>query len=197
MQLPRTDMRQNNRLCLSILYATTNAISIPGANNKLGAGITKYRTSFPTRRSTLDRGVSNITCLSRTTQPSETSPVNQSTQQSTGFLLKHTLHYHSSAHSFHRQAPNKGPVITMSSKKRRHSDSESKHETDKSLQNAVRHASRGSAITRPQQPGTHADAYYRNLYSTEPDFNNLGRQDPDFGAMSDVPRVSLARRQEC
>ncbi|CCF39686.1 hypothetical protein CH063_10456 [Colletotrichum higginsianum] len=71
----------------------------------------------------------------------------------------------------------------MSSKKRRHSDAESKHETDKSLQNAVRHAGRGSATTRPQQPGTHADAYYRNLYSTEPDFNNFGRQDPAFGAM--------------
>ncbi|TQN70341.1 U6 small nuclear RNA (adenine-(43)-N(6))-methyltransferase, partial [Colletotrichum shisoi] len=100
-------------------------------------------------------------------------------------LAEAPSYYHSltRAHSFPLTKPRQRPVITMSSKKRRHSDAESRHETEKSLQTATRHAGRGSANTRPQQPGTHADAYYRNLYSTEPDFSNLGRQDPAFAAM--------------
>jgi hypothetical protein len=37
--------------------------------------------------------------------------------------------------------------------------------------------------TRPSGPGVHGDAYYKNLYSVQPDFKQLGRQDPEFKAL--------------
>ncbi|KAK1723627.1 hypothetical protein CaCOL14_007220 [Colletotrichum acutatum] len=70
----------------------------------------------------------------------------------------------------------------MTGKRRRSSESTPSAAHDVSLQNTIRRANRG-LVNRPSEPGTHADAYYRNLYSTEPDFGKLGRQDPLFGAM--------------
>ncbi|OHF03032.1 hypothetical protein CORC01_01790 [Colletotrichum orchidophilum] len=70
----------------------------------------------------------------------------------------------------------------MTGKRRRISDSGPPIDSNASLQNTIRRADRGF-VGRPPEPGTHADAYYRNLYSTEPDFGKLGRQDPKFGAM--------------
>ncbi|EXF83878.1 hypothetical protein CFIO01_03901 [Colletotrichum fioriniae PJ7] len=70
----------------------------------------------------------------------------------------------------------------MTGKRRRSSESTLSAAYDVSLQNTIRRADRG-LVKRPPEPGTHADAYYRNLYSTEPDFGKLGRQDPFFGAM--------------
>ncbi|KAK1590305.1 uncharacterized protein LY79DRAFT_554953 [Colletotrichum navitas] len=71
----------------------------------------------------------------------------------------------------------------MNKKKRRHSGDELHQPSDTLLQNAIRHADRGSTSIRPREPGPHADAYYRNLYSTAPDFGKMGREDPSFGAM--------------
>lgn len=36
---------------------------------------------------------------------------------------------------------------------------------------------------RPQEPGVKADSYYRQLYTSEPDFRQLARQDADFKAL--------------
>ncbi|KXH69029.1 hypothetical protein CSAL01_07471 [Colletotrichum salicis] len=70
----------------------------------------------------------------------------------------------------------------MTGKRRRSSESTPSAADDISLQSTVRRADRG-LVGRPPEPGTHADAYFRNLYSTEPDFGKLGRQDEKFGTM--------------
>lgn len=79
----------------------------------------------------------------------------------------------------------------MTGKRRRSSESTLSAAYDVSLQNTIRRADRGLVI-RPPEPGTHADAYYRNLYSTEPDFGKLGRQDPLFGAMCVISSLDFA-----
>ncbi|KAK1624399.1 hypothetical protein BDP81DRAFT_357378 [Colletotrichum phormii] len=70
----------------------------------------------------------------------------------------------------------------MTGKRRRSSESIPSAANDVTLQSIIRRADRG-LVGRPPEPGTHADAYFRNLYSTEPDFGKLGRQDQEFGAM--------------
>lgn len=74
-------------------------------------------------------------------------------------------------------------AFIMTSKKRRHSDTIPSQLDDASVPNAIRRADRRSSSVRPQDPGVHADAYYRNLYSVEPDFGKLGHEDPDFADM--------------
>ncbi|KAK1984674.1 hypothetical protein LZ30DRAFT_585679 [Colletotrichum cereale] len=71
----------------------------------------------------------------------------------------------------------------MNHKKRRHSGDEPHQPSGILLQNAIHHADRGSTNIRSREPGTHADAYYHSLYSVEPDFGKMGREDPGFGAM--------------
>jgi len=38
----------------------------------------------------------------------------------------------------------------------------------------------GSSVPRRWEPSPHLDAYFRNLYTSEPDFKLLAVQDPDF-----------------
>ncbi|KAK1714435.1 hypothetical protein BDP67DRAFT_514070 [Colletotrichum lupini] len=70
----------------------------------------------------------------------------------------------------------------MTGKRRRSSETTPSAADDFSLQNLIRRADRGLAC-RLLEPGPHADVYFRNLYSTEPDFGKLGRQDPKFGTL--------------
>ncbi|UQC90209.1 uncharacterized protein CLUP02_15739 [Colletotrichum lupini] len=70
----------------------------------------------------------------------------------------------------------------MTGKRRRSSGTTPSAANDFSLQNLIRRADRGLAGRLPE-PGPHADVYFRNLYSTEPDFGKLGRQDPKFGTL--------------
>nr|XP_036579434.1 uncharacterized protein CTRU02_10680 [Colletotrichum truncatum]KAF6786981.1 hypothetical protein CTRU02_10680 [Colletotrichum truncatum] len=71
----------------------------------------------------------------------------------------------------------------MLNKKRRHSGDESPREEDASIQKAVSRADRGHLSTRPSEPGTLADVYYRNLFASKPDFASLGKEDSEFGAL--------------
>ncbi|OLN81080.1 putative methyltransferase-like protein C27D7.08c [Colletotrichum chlorophyti] len=73
----------------------------------------------------------------------------------------------------------------MTGKKRRHSqeDVSVSQKEYGTLCNVIRRVDRGILGMRPEEPGVKADAYYRNLYSQEPDFDKLGREDPAFGTM--------------
>ncbi|KAF6824746.1 methyltransferase-like protein C27D7.08c [Colletotrichum plurivorum] len=71
----------------------------------------------------------------------------------------------------------------MTGKKRRRSDTGPPAPEDASPQKAIHHTERSHPNGAPPEPGPGADAYYRNLYATPPDFVQLGKQDPAFGAV--------------
>jgi hypothetical protein len=68
----------------------------------------------------------------------------------------------------------------MSGKKRRLSD--------EVMEGDVRDIDAAAAVPtqsreRRPPPGKDADRFFRNLYATEPDFKQLGRDDPGFGQL--------------
>ncbi|KAF6804154.1 hypothetical protein CSOJ01_10418 [Colletotrichum sojae] len=85
----------------------------------------------------------------------------------------------------------------MTGKKRRRSDAGPPAPEDAYPQKAaIHHTERSHPSGAPPEPGPGADTYYRNLYATPPDFMQLGKQDPAFGAVCDCTLLFCERSQQ-